>query len=115
MKTFFATVLMGATLLAGGASAQRYGYREPLLERVQSDLSRAMEHASARNRVSKAERELARFQAERASGRFAGHQFNKAMNALDSVVRGNGIDPRDREVLARDLQNLRGFAAANRY
>lgn len=115
MKTFFGIILIAVTLLAGGASAQRRDYREPLFDRIQSDLTRTMEHAYSRNRVSKAQRELARFQAERASGRFAGHQFNKAANALDSVVRGNGIDPRDREVLARDLQSMREFAMANRY
>jgi hypothetical protein len=115
MRILIGTILLSVTLLAMGASAQRYDYREPLFDRIQSDLSRTMEHTYARNRVSHAQRELGRFQAERASGRFAGRQFNKAVNALDSVVRGNGIDPRDREVLARDLQNLRGFAAANRY
>jgi hypothetical protein len=115
MKTFLVTILLGVSLLAGSAGAQGYGYREPLFDRIQSDLSRTMEHAYARDRVSHAESELARFQAERAAGRFAGHRFHKAMNALDSVVRGNGIDPRDREMLARDLQNLRAFGAANRY
>jgi hypothetical protein len=121
MRTLFATAVLSISLLAGGLSAQVHGpgygrpYREPLFDRVQGDLSRAMEHAYARERVSRAQRELGKFQAERASGRFGGHQFHKAVNALDSVVRSNGIDPRDRDVLARDLQNLRGFGAANRY
>ncbi len=121
VKTKLVMAMLSVSLLAGGMSAQVFGpnygraYREPLLDRIQSDLSRAMEHAYNRGKVSRAERELVRFQAERASGRFGGHQYHKAVNALDDLVRSNGIDPRDRGILAADLQNLRGFGAANRY
>lgn len=100
------------------ANAQMFGrgpYREPLFDRVQSDLSRSMEHAYKRNAISHAQRQLVEFQAERASGRFGQKQFHRAVNALTNVVRSNGIEPRDRDILARDLESMREFGLRNGY
>ena len=110
-------VLLGG-VAASPVQAQLFGrgpYHEPIFDRVQSDLSRAMEHAYKRNKLSHAQRELVEFQAERASGRFGGRQYHRAVNALTDVVRSNGIDSRDRDNLARDLDAMREFGARNGY
>ena len=120
-------ILAMAGLLAAGAVAQaqyrpysdRYYGRESynrgpgdLFGRVRADLDRAESNSNwnggDRRRFSKVREELSEFQ--RSGDR---HELNDAISALQKVVNDNRLDYRDRDVLARDLYQLRDFRARN--
>ena len=122
MRKFLTATLLGASLVCAVASAQTpYGYRDydrndygryrgDLFERVRADLDR-VEAASYwnegdRHRINKVREELGDFQR---SG--SHHELNDAIGALQRVVNDNRMPPRDREMLASDLYQMRDFRA----
>jgi len=125
MKRFLTATLLGASLVSVAAYAQYqppYGYRYSdrddyrryrggdLFERVRADLDR-VEGASYwndgdRHRINKVREELGEFQ------RSGSHdELNDAIGALQKVVNDNRMPPRDREMLAGDLYQMRDFRA----
>ena len=119
-------ILAVAGLLAAGATAQAqyrpyYRYygrdsynRNPgeVFGRVRVDLERAEANSGwnggDRRRFDKVREELSEFQR---SGN--PHELNDAISALQKVVNDNRLAYRDRDILARDLYELRDFRARN--
>lgn len=89
-----------------------------IVRRVADDISRARSYGylgrSERNHLEKAERELFKFQDRWSRGRFDRDPLDDAISHLNHVVNGSRIDPRERDVLARDLYALRDFRESAR-
>ncbi|HUA22005.1 MAG TPA: hypothetical protein VMB25_24845 [Bryobacteraceae bacterium] len=117
MRRLLTATLFASSIWSVGASAQyapAYGYRDynrgDLFDRVQADLDR-VESASYwnggdRHRIDKVRGEVGEFQR---GGRR--HALNDAIGALQKVVNDNRMPPRDREILAGDLNQMRDYRA----
>ncbi|HTR38525.1 MAG TPA: hypothetical protein VMH80_21595 [Bryobacteraceae bacterium] len=117
MRRLLTVALLGAGLASVAAYAQyapRYESRDfqrgDLFDRVRADLDR-VEGASYwnggdRHRLNKVREELGEFQ--RGGNR---HELNDAIGALQKVVNDNRMPPRDREMLASDLFQMRDYRA----
>ena len=99
----------------------RYGYggnQEPLIGRVLSDLQRAAENARfdgrERKHFEEAARQLEQFEDRRMQGKFDDHKIHEAIEELDHLVKADRVDWRDRQILARDREELRQFSSSRR-
>ena len=117
MRRLLTVALLGTGLASIAAYAQyppRYESRDyqrgDLFDRVRGDLDR-VEGASYwnggdRHRLNKVREELGEFQ--RGGNR---HELNDAIGALQKVVNDNRMPPRDRELMAGDLYQMRDYRA----
>lgn len=86
-----------------------------LLDRVRRDVDRAesesfrMAGGGDHKRFNKVREELGEFEGKLASGRFDKHELDDTIKNLQRVVNDNRLEYRYRDVLARDLAELREF------
>jgi hypothetical protein len=117
MRRLMTATLFASSIWSAGARAQYqppYGYRDygggDLFDRVEADLDRVAAasywNSGDRHRINKVREELGEFQR---GGRR--HELNDAIGALQKVVNDNRMPPRDREILASDLNQMRDFRA----
>lgn len=95
----------------------RFGYggnQDPLIERVLSDLDRAAANARfdgrERKHFAEAARQLEQFEDRRMRGKFDTGKIHEAIEELDHLVKADRVSWRDREILARDREELRQFS-----
>jgi hypothetical protein len=101
-------------------SQQRaYGYgrnQQYLISRVMSDLNRAAGRARLDGHESKHFDEVAgnlqEFEARWARGKFDTGKLDKAIRNLEHLADADRVRGRDRDMLARDLEDLREFRAS---
>jgi hypothetical protein len=129
-------VLLTAFLAGGIAHAQyrdRYGNSSPysrgpysdrgryddVVGRALSDLNRAGSIRFAdkheRRHFEDARKDLFRFEENRRRGRFDRDRLDGAIDHLNHLVRSPQLHPRDREMLARNMDALRDFRARGGY
>jgi hypothetical protein len=107
-------LILVALLLAAASiaySQDRYENARGLVARVQQDLRRA-EHFTPPNgkekeRYFNAQHHLSQFDRELARGNFDKDKLDQAIDDVKNVVESNTLSPRDRDVLAGDLRDLR--------
>src|SRR5438876_9649242 len=103
------------------AHAQGYGYggHRSVIGRTLSDLRRASRFARGgreHERIDNAQRHLSEFDRMLSRGRYDQGRLNEAIEDVHNVVRNNYMPPRQRDILADDLQRLRALRAReNRY
>ena len=101
-------------------SQQRaYGYRRNqqfLIDRVMTDLNRAAESARLdgheRKHFDEVAGNLQEFAARWARGKFDTGKLDKAIHNLEHLAEADRVRGRDRDMLARDLADLRQFRAS---
>ena len=101
-------------------SQQRaYGYGRNgrfLMDRVMADLNRAAERAGLdgheRKHFDEVAGNLQEFEARRARGKFDTGKLDKAIHNLEHLADAERVRGRDRDVLTRDLEDLRAFRAS---
>jgi hypothetical protein len=107
--------LVLATLLIAAAamvSAQgRYGTARGLVDRVQRNLRRA-EHFTPPNEKEKeryhnAQHHLSEFDRRLSEGKFDKDKLDEAVDDVKNVVENNALSPEARDMLTRDLGELR--------
>jgi len=94
----------------GGISRQRTD--RALFDHVRIDLDRAAAYPASRSdrkRFDDARRDLFDFQSRFDQGLFDKHTLGHAIDRLQSVFSHNSLDPRDRDILAEDLRQLRDY------
>ena len=138
MRTFWSGIAAAALLAAGAAQAQYrdrygnsypysnerryadergrysgYGYGGGIVPQVLADLNRAASTRYADNHERKhfdqARKDLLRFQENSARGRFDRDRLDGAIDHLSHLANSDRVHPRDRQVLARDMYELREF------
>jgi hypothetical protein len=98
-----------------GRYPERRDMGPALLDRVRRDVDRAesesyrMASGGDHKRFNKLREELGEFEGKLASGRFDKHELDDTIKNLQRVVNDNRLEYRDRDVLARDLAELREF------
>ncbi len=106
---------------AGDRYSQERGYgygRNPqsLIDRVMTDLNRAGEQARLdgheRKHFDEVAGSLQQFEARWARGQFDTGKLDKAIHNLEHLVDADRVHWRDRDILARDLADLREFRAS---
>jgi hypothetical protein len=86
-----------------------------LLDRVRRDVDRAesesvgMASGGDHKRFNKVRGDLGEFEGKLAAGRFDKHELDDTIKNLQRVVSDNRLPYQDRDVLARDLAQLREF------
>lgn len=89
--------------------------RSMLFQRVREDLEHATSGAfpftGDRARLERTQRELDELQQKLARGFYDERELDEATAALQAVVEGNRLAPRDRAVLTDDLNRMRDFRA----
>jgi hypothetical protein len=143
MRTFWSGIAAAALLTVGAAQAQyrdRYGNQNPygnrgdnrygnggygynyggnLVPRVLSDLDRAASARYAdkheRKHFDQARKDLLRFQENGARGKFDRDRLDGAIDHLSHLANSDRLHPRDRQMLARDMQDLREFRSRGRW
>lgn len=96
-----------------------YGYdrnQDYLIQRVMSDLNRAASGAyldgHERKHFDEVEGNLQEFQSRWARGKFDNGKLDKAIHNLEHLAQADRVRGGDREMLERDLQDLRQFRAS---
>lgn len=96
----------------------RYGYgrnQDSLIQRVLSDLNIAAANARLdgheRKHFDDAFRQLEQFDDRWARGKFDSGKLHEAIEDLEHLANADRVSGRDRDMLARDLQDLRQFRA----
>ncbi len=119
-------------LLATGASAQwryrdydrdqgrSYGrYQGSVVDRALSDLDHARSYGRVDNHERKhfdqARKDLLRFRDNWAKGKFDKDRLDGAIENIQDLVDSNQVHPRERQILGRDLTELRDFRASRGY
>jgi hypothetical protein len=90
------------------------------VERLRVDLNRADDNTvpfvsdfnGDRDRISRARQELNEFQSSWSAGQFNGRQLDHAIAAVQRVLDQNRLSDRSRDMLASDLNRMRGFRAS---
>ena len=102
----------------GGYSQPGYGYgrdQQFLVNRVMSDLDQAARRARLDghevDHFNEVARSLQEFQSRWARGKFDTGKLDKAIHNLEHLSEADRVRGRDREVLSRDLYDLRQFRA----
>jgi hypothetical protein len=139
MKRLYSLVLFGCGVLPVGANAQGWhqdpyypddpqyrggyshrGYRygrnqQVLVDRVMSDLDRAVRHAHLDghelDHFNEVGRSLEEFQSKWARGKFDTGKLDNAIHNLEHLAQADRVRGDDREMLSRDLYDLRQFRA----
>lgn len=100
----------------GRYGSNGYGYggnQAPLMSRVMGDLSRAAANARLdgheRKHFDEVAQNLQEFEGRWAQGKFDGGKLDKAIRNLEHLVNSDRVRGRDRDMLARDVQDLRQF------
>ena len=107
----------------GGYSQQGYGYgygygrnQQVLVDRVMSDLDQAARRARLDghevDHFNEVARSLQEFQSKWARGKFDTGKLDKAIHNLEHLAEADRVRGRDREMLSRDLYDLRQFRAS---
>jgi hypothetical protein len=105
----------------GGYSQPAYGYgygsnQQFLVNRVMTDLDQAARRARLDehevNHFNEVARSLQDFQSKWARGKFDSGKLDKAIHNLEHLAEADRVRGRDREMLARDLYDLREFRAS---
>jgi hypothetical protein len=92
------------------------GYGEDVIGRTMADLSRvSADDQRDWKRVDHAQRELSKFRGKRARGEFDTHALDETIDELKRLTYSGRLNPRDREILARDIEPLREFRARRGY
>ena len=107
-------LVLGTLLIAATAmvSAQgRYGTARGLVDRVQRNLRRA-EHFTPpsekeKERYHNAQHHLSEFDRKLSEGRFDKDKLDEAIDDVKNVVENNTLSPEDRDILSRDVGELR--------
>ena len=93
-----------------------YGSSNSLIGRVLSDLNRAADRARLDGHESKHFNEVAgnlqEFQSRLARGKFDTGKLDRAIHNLEHLSEADRVRGRDREMLTRDLYDLRQFRAS---
>ena len=97
-------------------SGNRNRFNASVVDRTLADLQRA----SSRNRVDSHERdhfnrataELQAFRYRWANGQWDENRLDRAIDDLSDLARADQVNPRDRQMLARDLSMLRQFRSS---
>jgi hypothetical protein len=88
-------------------------WKARLFERVRDDLDRvqASTFPVSRDefRIAKTKQELNELQSKLAAGRYDQPELDDAISSLQKVVDSNKLSPRDREMLADDLNRMRDY------
>ena len=135
-RVILPAVLIGGVLFGPTTFAQDYGrryerddrYRDSHgeygtwdrggnpVDRAMSDLRRAASFGAydrhERSRVDHALRALSKFDDRLRRGKFDHHALDEAIENMDHLVRGRGLNSRARDMLARDVTMLRDFRAS---
>ena len=95
----------------------RYGRnQQSLINRVMTDLNRAAERAWLDDHEAKHFDEVARnlqeFEARWARGKFDTGKLDRAISSLQHLAEADRVRGRDRDMLYRDLQDLRQFRSS---
>jgi hypothetical protein len=128
MKSGFLVLAItaGALGIPGAASAQgwdrdpyydsRNSYQRSPVDRVMADLNRAFERARLdgheRRHFDDAARNLAEFRSRLARGRFDTGNLDRAIDSMKHLADADRVRGRDREMLARDIDELRQLRAS---
>jgi hypothetical protein len=130
-----ALLVASAGMFGSAASAQDYGRygddrnsrgygrdREfgprggDIVDRALNDLQRAASTSfyarHDRGRFDHAMRELSKFQNKWSRGKFDNHALDEAISEMSHLSRSGELNPRVRDVMARDADELRAFRAA---
>lgn len=105
----------------GGYQNDRYGRssRNNVVSRVINNLERSRSYRRVndhdRNHYEKARQELQRFQSSWANGKFDTGRLDKAIDNLKDLAQSDRVDPRERQLFARDIEDLRRFRASGGY
>jgi hypothetical protein len=90
-----------------------------VVQRVMSNLSRSPSYRYVgdhdRNHYEKARYDLQRFQVNWSQGRFDKGRLDSAIDNLKHLVRSDRVHPRERQIFARDIEDLRAFRANRGY
>ncbi len=131
-RMIFSTAL-GAGLLATVAFAQSYGgyrydsgyngdhgYQRPgVINQVRADLERAASSSfyahAQRGRFDHALRELNRFEDRLRRGKFDKGPLDEVISDTSHLSRARELEPRMRDMLARDANELRAFRSSRGY
>lgn len=93
--------------------------RNNVVSRVISDLERSRSYRRVndhdRKHYEKAREELQRFQSSWANGKFDTGRLDKAIDNLKDLAQSDRVDPRERQIFARDIEDLRQFRASRGY
>ena len=104
-----------------GSYEPGYGpsYGSGVVDRTLLDLRRAASNARLdgheRSHFNSAVKELQKFQDRWRDGRFDTGRLDKAIDSLRHLANADRIHPRDRGVLARDMEALRDFRSRGNY
>ena len=105
-------VLFGL-MLPGRAQDNLFSNARSLVDRVQNDLRHsfrmARDKAKERERLDNAQQHLSEFDKDLARNKFDKDKLNDSINDVKNVVENNTLDPRDRDGLTQDLQDLRNL------
>ena len=112
--TFRWSLVVGTLLIAATAvvyAQGRFGTARGLVDRVQRNLRRA-EHFTPPNEKEKeryhnAQHHLSEFDRKLSEGKFDKDKLDEAIDDVKNVVENNTLSPEDREMLTRDLGELR--------
>lgn len=102
-----------------GQGGYGYGQNQDLIGRVLYDLNNAARYArldghESRHFEQSAEK-LQEFQERLDRGRFDTGKLDKVIENLEHLAQADRVHPRDRRMLARDLEDLRQFRASRGY
>ena len=94
-------------------------YESGIVDRTLHDLRRASWNGRLdgheRNHFNSAVKELEKFQDRWRDGRFDTGRLDKAIDSLRHLANADRLHPRDRSILASDLEALRNFRAGRGY
>jgi hypothetical protein len=100
-------------MVPGRAQDSPYGNARSLVDRVQSDLRHAShmvrDRAKERERYDNAQHHLSEFDRELARNKFDKDKLDSAIDDVKNVVENNTLDPQARDILTRDLSDLRNL------
>ena len=104
-----ATLITAATAI--GYTQGRYNTARGLVDRVQRNLRRAENFTQPsekeKERYHNAQHHLSEFDRKLAQGKFDKDKLDEAIDDVKNVVENNTLSPGDRDVLSRDLGELR--------
>jgi hypothetical protein len=110
--------LFGLLLTLSLVSSAQFGYERArsLVGRVQRNLRRAERfaraHGKERERYDNAQRHLSQFDYDMSRGKFDKDRLDEAIDDVKNVVKNNTLSPEARDILTRNLEELRQMRAA---
>lgn len=93
--------------------ADRYGDIRSLVDRTQNDLREAASlernRGDARSRYENTQRHLSTFDRHLTKNHFDKSELDSAVSDLHHIIDKNTLDPRSRDALTRDIEDLRAM------